>query len=68
MKEMTIKHDQEFSSFKNQFEQRNTDLKKENEFLIKNRYQQNTNLYSTMKTEKWAIYALLCLILMIIVI
>ena len=32
---MTIKHDQEFSSFKNQFEQRNTDLKKENEFLIK---------------------------------
>jgi lipoprotein-releasing system permease protein len=36
-----------------------------NEFLIKNRYQQNTNLYSTMKTEKWAIYALLCLILMI---
>ncbi len=34
-------------------------------FLIKNRYQQNTNLYNTMKNEKWAIYALLCLILII---
>ncbi len=34
-------------------------------YLIKNRYQQNTNLYNTMKTEKWAIYALLCLILII---
>lgn len=33
--------------------------------LVKNRYQQNANLYSTMKTEKWAIYALLCLILII---
>lgn len=36
-----------------------------NRFDIKNKYEQNASLYSTMKTEKWAIYALLCLILII---
>jgi lipoprotein-releasing system permease protein len=34
-------------------------------FVIKDKYEQNANLYTTMKTEKWAIYALLCLILII---
>lgn len=34
-------------------------------FIVLTRYQQNANLYSTMKMEKWAIYALLTLILLI---
>lgn len=34
-------------------------------FVVKNRYQQNTNLYNTMETEKWVIYAVLTLILII---
>lgn len=34
-------------------------------FELKDKYEQNANLYTTMKTEKWAIYALLCLILII---
>ena len=34
-------------------------------FIIKNRYEQNSNLYNTMKTEKWAIYLVLTLILII---
>lgn len=32
---------------------------------VQDKYQQNENLYTTMKTEKWAIFALLCLILII---
>ena len=32
---------------------------------VQNRYQQNANLYSTMATEKWVIYAVLTLILII---
>ena len=34
-------------------------------FKVQSRYQQNSNLYNTMKTEKWAIYAVLTLILII---
>lgn len=33
--------------------------------ILKSRYQQNSNLYNTMKMEKWAIYAVLTLILII---
>lgn len=36
-----------------------------NGFVVKNRYQQNANLYNTMATEKWVIYAVLTLILII---
>ena len=35
------------------------------DYIIKTRYQQNTSLYNTMKMEKWLIYALLTLILII---
>ncbi len=34
-------------------------------FKVQTRYQQNTNLYTTMRLEKWAIYAVLTLILII---
>lgn len=34
-------------------------------FIVLTRYEQNANLYRTMKTEKWAIYAILTLILII---
>lgn len=34
-------------------------------FNVQTRYQQNTNLYNTMRLEKWAIYAVLTLILII---
>jgi lipoprotein-releasing system permease protein len=34
-------------------------------YAVQTRYQQNSNLYNTMKMEKWAIYALLTLILII---
>ena len=34
-------------------------------FVIQNRYEQNATLYNTMVTEKWAIYLLLTLILII---
>jgi lipoprotein-releasing system permease protein len=34
-------------------------------YKIKNRYQQNMSLYNTMQMEKWAIYAVLTLILII---
>ncbi|MEO6539064.1 MAG: FtsX-like permease family protein [Ferruginibacter sp.] len=34
-------------------------------YLVQSRYEQNTNLYSTMRLEKWAIYAVLTLILII---
>ncbi len=36
-----------------------------NKFTVQSRYQQNSNLYNTMKMEKWAIYAVLTLILVI---
>lgn len=36
-----------------------------NNAIIQNRYQQNENLYNTMRMEKWAIYAILTLILII---
>lgn len=48
-----------------------SDTKKEIEkitghsLIIQNRYQQNSNLYNTMTTEKWVIYAILTLILII---
>jgi len=35
------------------------------DFLVQTRYQQNMSLYNTMKMEKWAIYAVLTLILII---
>lgn len=34
-------------------------------FKVQSRYQQNMNLYNTMRLEKWAIYAVLTLILII---
>lgn len=34
-------------------------------FLVENRYQQNRSLFSVMQLEKWAIYGILCLILII---
>lgn len=34
-------------------------------FLVQDRYQQNTNLYATMQLEKWIIFAMLNLILII---
>jgi lipoprotein-releasing system permease protein len=34
-------------------------------YKVQTRYQQNTNLYTTMRLEKWAIYAVLTLILVI---
>jgi lipoprotein-releasing system permease protein len=36
-----------------------------NTYAVQTRYQQNTSLYNTMKLEKWAIYAVLTLILVI---
>lgn len=36
-----------------------------NKYDVRSRYQQNSNLYSTMRLEKWAIYAVLTLILVI---
>jgi lipoprotein-releasing system permease protein len=36
-----------------------------NNYVVKTRYQQNTSLYNTMKMEKWVIYAVLTLILII---
>ncbi|MFC4263393.1 FtsX-like permease family protein [Ferruginibacter yonginensis] len=35
------------------------------QMLVLNKYEQNANLYSTMRLEKWAIYAVLTLILVI---
>ena len=34
-------------------------------YVVQTKYQQNTSLYNTMKLEKWAIYAVLTLILLI---
>ena len=34
-------------------------------YTVQTRYEQNTNLYNTMRMEKWAIYAVLTLILVI---
>ena len=34
-------------------------------YLVKTRYEQNTNLYNTMELEKWAIYAILTLIMIL---
>lgn len=34
-------------------------------YLVQTKYEQNTNLYRTMRTEKWAIFAVLTLILII---
>jgi lipoprotein-releasing system permease protein len=37
----------------------------ENNFIVQTRYEQNANLYNTMRLEKWAIYLVLTLILFI---
>ncbi|HQV05644.1 MAG: FtsX-like permease family protein [Chitinophagaceae bacterium] len=34
-------------------------------YLVQNKYQQNRSLYSIMTTERWAIYGVLCLILIV---
>ena len=34
-------------------------------FIVKNRIQQNELLYKTMKSEKWAIFFILCFILLV---
>lgn len=34
-------------------------------YLVQTRYQQNQSLYSVMRAEKWVIYAVLCLILIV---
>ena len=36
-----------------------------NKIIVKSRYEQNSNLYNTIRLEKWAIYAVLTLILLI---
>ncbi len=36
-----------------------------NNYKVQTKYQQNTSLYTSMKVEKWAIYAVLTLILII---
>ena len=36
-----------------------------NQVLIQNRYQQNASLYSVMQLEKWVIYGILSLILVV---
>ena len=36
-----------------------------NQYIVQTKYQQNSNLYNTMRLEKWAIYAVLTLILII---
>ena len=36
-----------------------------NQVLIQNRYQQNASLYSVMQLEKWVIYCILSLILVV---
>jgi lipoprotein-releasing system permease protein len=36
-----------------------------NAFLVQTKYQQNQSLYTTMQTEKWVIYAILTLILIV---
>ena len=35
------------------------------EYLVQNRYEQNRSLYSVMTTERWVIYGILCLILVV---
>ncbi len=35
------------------------------EYLIQNKYQQNKSLYSVMNMERWVIYAIACLILLV---
>lgn len=35
------------------------------DFLVQNKYEQNQSLYSIMNVERWAIYAVLCLILVV---
>ena len=34
-------------------------------YLVQNRYEQNRSLYSVMTTERWVIYGILCLILVV---
>ena len=48
-------------------EDRKDDLQKAlgKQLLVQTRYQQNMSLYNTMRLEKWAIYAILTLILVI---
>lgn len=58
--EISLKKNAELDVTKNQIQK----LLGKN-FIIKNRYEQNASLYSTMKIEKWAIYAVLTLILII---
>lgn len=36
-----------------------------NSYLVQNRYEQNRSLYSIMNVERWVIYAVLCLILVV---
>lgn len=36
-----------------------------NQYLVENRYQQNRSLFAVMQLEKWAIYGILCLILIV---
>ncbi|MES1218168.1 MAG: ABC transporter permease [Bacteroidota bacterium] len=41
------------------------DLFKDKQFKVETKYEQNQELYSVMKTEKWVIYAVLSLILIV---
>lgn len=36
-----------------------------NDFIIRTRFQQNQSLYTVMQVEKWVVYAILCLILIV---
>lgn len=37
----------------------------DDKFVVKNRYEQNTLLYKTLHAEKWAVFAILCFVLVI---
>ncbi len=73
MKQQMNYADNEFTSIEisitdpNQTEEITEGLQKQlgNNYLVQTKYQQNSSLYNSMKVEKWAIYAMLTLILII---
>jgi lipoprotein-releasing system permease protein len=36
-----------------------------NDYIVQNKYEQNKSLYNVMKYEKWGVYAIFCLVLLI---
>jgi lipoprotein-releasing system permease protein len=58
--EVALKNPDDAGEIKNQLKQIFR-----NGYLIQNKYQQNKSLYSVMNMERWVIYAIACLILMV---